>query len=141
MADTPKPGLLQRALRAATSSALASACDVLILLALLRAAHVAAGTAAALGCLAGGLINFTLTRRWVFRPRRSNSRSTAQQLALYGLLVIAGGALLAGAIVHVATVRFAVPVLSAKALAAVLVFCLWNYPVSSMVVFRRKELS
>ena len=139
----PRPSLLVRAARAATSSALASAADVVVLLALVRTAHVKVGLAAALGCLAGGTVNFLITRRWVFRPRTpgpASARRTLQQMALYGLLIVLGGAVLGGAVIHVAVALLAMSMLGAKLLAAALVFICWNYPVSALVVFKKEPL-
>src|SRR5689334_16802749 len=130
-------GTLRRTGRALTSSVVSSGFDLMTLLVLVRISHVKAGLAAAIGCVVGGTINFAISRRWVFRNRGS-AKNTAQQLALYGLLVVMGSALLAGVLVHVATVRFALSVLVAKGLAAVLVFCCWSYPVAARVVFKKE---
>jgi putative flippase GtrA len=139
-AGPAQAGRLLRALRAATSSALASVTDIAVLLILVNTAHLTVGIAAALACLAGGTVNFAVKRRWVFRGAAARGRSAARQLILYGLLVVAGGAFLAGVVVQVAIARFAMPMLAAKALAAVVVFCLWNYPVSAHVVFKKETL-
>lgn len=117
--------------RALVSSAVASAVDVLALAALVTLAHLAAGTAAAVGGVLGGAVNFLVSRRWVFRKRKA---SALRQVALYGVLVVLGGALLGGALVHVST-GLGAPLFLAKAGATALVFTLWTYPVSTHVVF------
>lgn len=128
---------LRKRLRALTASIAATALDVVTLLALVRVAHVTAGLAAAAGCIAGGALNFVLSRRWVFAAR---GRSATRQLAAYGVLVVLGSAVMAGVLVHAGTALLGAPILAAKATAAALVFVTWTYPVSERVVFR-KELA
>jgi putative flippase GtrA len=128
--------LIKRLLKALTSGAAATVIDVLTLAALVRLSHLAAGVAAAIGCLVGGLSNFILARRWVFAARDGNP---ARQLALYGVLIVLGGAVLGGTIVEMG-VGFGASIVAAKVVATVLVFLLWNYPISARLVFR-KELA
>lgn len=132
----PDASSLRKPMRAAFASAAATAVDVATLLLLVRVAHVTAGVAAALGCLAGGAMNFALGRRWVFAARGRVGR----QLALYGVLVVVGGALLAGTLVHLATAELGAPVVAARAGVAAVVFALWTYPVSERVVFRKEPI-
>ena len=127
--------LLKRLLKAVTSGVAASVVDFATLLLLVRLSHLAAGVAAAIGCTVGGVANFVLARRWVFAAR---SGSSARQLALYGVLVVLGGAVLGGTIVELG-VGFGASIVAAKVVATVLVFLLWNYPISSRLVFRRVQ--
>jgi putative flippase GtrA len=99
--------------------------------------QVAVGVAAALGCLAGGVANFLLCRRWLFIGARTRA-AAARQLVLYGLLCVAGSAVLSGAVVQVATVSIGLSLLAAKCAAAVVVFLGWNYPLSSRLVFGKE---
>jgi putative flippase GtrA len=123
-----------RVARSAISGVVASGVDVVTLLALVHVTQMAAGLAAGVGCLAGGVANFALARQWVFGARGN----AARQLVLYGLLVVGGGALASGAVVQVATVTLGLSVLAAKLAAAILVFFGWNYPISSRLVFRKE---
>jgi putative flippase GtrA len=117
------------------SSTAASALDVTVLIALCHLGHLAAGAAAALGALAGGALNFALTRRWVFRG--GGTGRWWRQAAAYGVLVVLCGALLSGLIVQLWMTRLGGPVLLAKLGAAALVLLGWNYPIASRVVFAR----
>jgi putative flippase GtrA len=123
-----------RVARALASSAVASGVDVVTLLALIHVTHVTAGVAAAIGCLAGGIANFALSRAWVFQSKGQAMR----QLVTYGILVVGCGALLSGAVVQLATVALGLSVLAAKCAAAVLVFFGWNYPIAARLVFRKE---
>ena len=76
------------ALSAGASSVLASATDLVVLFALIRIAHFSPGWAAVLGCIAGGVVNFTIKRRYIFASGNAR-RSLAKQVALYSLLVVA----------------------------------------------------
>ena len=126
------PQAMLKRLRAAAVSVLATLLDVTTLLLLVRVAHLTAGVAAAIGCLLGGVVNFALARRWVFAARGG---SPTRQLALYGVLVVAGSAVLCGGLVGFATATLGAPVVVAKGAAAALVFLGWTYPISARVVF------
>jgi putative flippase GtrA len=130
-------GLAERVARLLASSAAATAVDVAVLLVLVGVGRIAPGLAAVLGCLAGGVVGFVLARRFVFEAR---GRDWLRQVAAYGLLVVLGGALIAGLLVHVATAGMGAPVLLAKAIAACLVLAGWNYPLSAYVVFRKESI-
>src|SRR5262245_35219781 len=56
--------------RMAVTSIAATAVDATVLGALARMHGLPAGLAVALGCLAGGVVNFALLRAWVFPGRR-----------------------------------------------------------------------
>ncbi len=128
---------LPRPLRAGIASLLASVVDLATLLLIAQTAHVAAGLAVALGCLAGGAVNFALSRRWVFRTRGAGRR---RQFALYGFVIVGGGAVLAGLLVQLATTTLGAPLLPARCAIAVVLFVCWNYPLSSLVVFAKEPV-
>ena len=124
-----------RLLRMAASSSAASIVDLLTLLSLVKLCQLWPGPAGAIGCLAGGAVNFALNRRWVFCQRDGR---WGRQLLSYVLLVVLGGALGAGALIHLAIALLGLPVLLAKAIAAALVLACWTYPISSRLVFRKE---
>ena len=111
---------------AVKASATASVVDVTTLMALLFLGLCAPGPAAAMGCLAGGVVSFHATRRWAFG---CTAKGTLEEGAAYGALVVGGGALWCGVLVHLAT-GAGWPALGAKAVAAAVVWLAWNLPVS-----------
>lgn len=115
----------------ATSTA-STAVDVVTLLALAGMLAVPAGTAAVLGCLAGGVVSFVLSRHYVFGAAAGCWK---KQLLGYGVLVVLGGALLSGAIVRATVLHLGAPVLLAKGVAATVVMVAWNYPLSARLIF------
>jgi putative flippase GtrA len=126
-----------RGVRIVISSMAASAADFVTLLTLVGLAHLAAGAAAAIGCLVGGGVNFALNRRWVF----SANGSGVGQLNRYFLFVVLGGAVLVGGLVHLAVQRLGAPVLLARVVVSLIVLFGWNYPVSKHLVFREETSS
>ncbi len=127
--------LPRRLARMLTTSTLSTAVDLAVLFVCLGALALRPGPAATIGCLAGGLVSFWLCRRYVFFGARG---SALRQGLAYGTLVVLGGALWSGAIVHLATGHLGAPVLVAKATAALVVMVGWNWPVSAKVVFARR---
>jgi putative flippase GtrA len=119
--------------RAIFASAAATSADLVVLLGL-AAAGVMPGPAAALACLVGGVTGFLLARRWVFR---AGAGSVLRQAFLYGVLNVAGSAVLTGVAVQLAVVTLGAPLVVAKGATAILVFLAWNYPVSATIVFPR----
>ena len=120
-----------RAARVAAASLAASATDLGVL-SFSRRAGAAVWLAALLGCLAGGAANYAALRRKVFANRTAGVASSAVR---YGLLVVLGGALLTSALVSLG-VALGLPFMVARLGVAVVVVALWNYPISSRVVFK-----
>jgi putative flippase GtrA len=73
--------------------------DWLCLVTLTSIAHVEAGAAAVVGYLAGGVVNYVLSRRFVFRSVATGSSQVREGLLF--ALSCGLGALLTGAVVHV----------------------------------------
>jgi putative flippase GtrA len=127
-----RPGSrLPRPLRLLVASGLATAADTAILVALARGAGLRPGLAAAIGCLAGGLVNFVMTRSWVFT---AGDRAWVPQALRYGVIVVGGGAAVSGLAVA-ALCAAGAPLLIAKAIAVVVTMALWTYPLAARVVF------
>jgi putative flippase GtrA len=121
-------------MRVLASSGAATVTDVVMLL-LLTGIRVPVMLATTLGCLAGGVVNFFVSRRYVFRPARAveDRRQAAvvgRQLAFYAVVVVGAGAFFSGLLVDAIHSGTGAPLLGAKALAAVLMLLGWNYPVS-----------
>ncbi len=131
------PGLARlprRVARMLTTSTLSTAVDLAVLFLCVGLLALRPGLATTIGCLAGGLVSFWLCRQYVFGARGNALR----QGVAYGTLVVLGGALWSGAIVHLATGHLGAPVLVAKGTAALVVMIGWNWPVSARVVFARR---
>jgi len=122
--------------RMALCSSAATAVDLATLCGLIKVFGLWPGAAGVLGCLAGGAVNFALNRKWVFP---SSDRRWLGPLLRYGLLVVLGGALVAGGLIQLGIAVLGLPVLLAKGAAAALVLACWNYPVSARLVFARSR--
>ena len=121
-----------RICRAAVSGAIGTSVDVAVLWLASAVLATAAGTAAVLGCFAGGAVNFAITRTWAFE-RRGRSE-WLRDAAFYAIAIVGGCALWSAAIVH-ASVTAGIPILVAKAIAIPIVMLGWTYPVCARVVF------
>jgi putative flippase GtrA len=120
-----------RPLRMICSGGAATTVDTAVLVLLCWGAGLPAGLAAALGCLAGGVTNFAITRRAIFGAR---GRGWLEQAARYALLVVGGGAAVS-AFAVAGLVALGLPLLVAKAGAVVIALGVWTYPMSARVVF------
>jgi putative flippase GtrA len=126
--------MLDRLVRVVIAGGGATAIDTIVLAALYYGVDVAPGSAAVLGCLAGGAVNFVLNRRWVFG---ATDGAWLRQAALYAGIIVGGGAVISGltvAALHVASL----PLLLAKVGAIGIVLVAWTYPMSARVVFRAR---
>jgi putative flippase GtrA len=128
---------LPRPLRLLCASGLATGLDTAILVGLSLGAGLAPGFAAALGCLGGGLVNFVLTRAWVFAAR---DRAWLPQALRYGVVVVGGGAVVSGLAVA-ALCAAGAPLLAAKVGAVIVTMAAWTYPLSARVVFAPTDAS
>ncbi|MEZ4398702.1 MAG: GtrA family protein [Kofleriaceae bacterium] len=122
---------IPRVVRQLAVGGLATVVDTVVLVATLWAWALSPGVAAVLGCLAGGVVNFGVTRAWVFAAA---DRAWVPQAARYAVVVVGGGALVSGAAVA-ALCAAGLPVLAAKAVAVVVTMLAWTYPMSARVVF------
>jgi putative flippase GtrA len=128
------PGFFDAAFgRYAATSALATATDFVLASALHRVG-VAAGVATFFGCVAGGIVAFTLSRGWTFRA--GGARAVPQLLRF--LFVWSTSAFLnsAGVVVLLGhTSSFALAWLTVRAA----VYLGWNYPLARWFVFSREK--
>lgn len=91
------------------------------------------GIATLLSALLGGIVNFTLARRFVFRRAESEVRAPAQGFR-YALVSVAS-ALWNAAGESLLTRAFGVPYVLGRVLVAVVVSLAWNYPLHRYFVF------
>ncbi len=93
------------------------------------------GIATLLSALLGGIVNFTLARRFVFRQGESRVQSPAPAQGFRYALVSVASALWNAAGESLLTRAFGVPYVLARALVAVVVSLGWNYPLHRYFVF------
>lgn len=111
-------------------SVLATGTDWLVMIALVELLRIGPVTATALGATAGGIVGFTLGRRWVFRV----SGSVPHQALRYAAVWAVGTALNAGG-EHVLLALLG-NYLVARFIVAIVVGIGWNYEMGRRFVFR-----
>jgi putative flippase GtrA len=104
--------------------------SVMITLVSLGGALPAVGTA--IGAASGGVANFVLGRRWIFR---ATHHRTAPQAARYAMVSL-GSLLLNTAGVHLLAAGFHVQYVAARVAVSLAVSILWNFPMQRTFVFR-----
>ncbi len=114
------------------AAALATAVDFGLMTALVALAHVPPPAAAFASALAGGVVNFSLSRGWAFRGL--HGRSLRSQALRYVVVCVLGA--LANASLLALVLRVSpLPYLPARALVAVLVSLFYTYPAHVRFVF------
>jgi putative flippase GtrA len=118
-------------LRHQAGSIVATAADYAVMITLVSLAGAAPAVGTAVGAACGGVVNFFLGRRWIFRATEHRSAPQAGRYALvcFGSLLLntAGVQAFAGHVhVHYVAVRVAVSL-------AVSLF--WNFPMQRTFVF------
>lgn len=120
-------------MRVGLSGALATAIDIITLIALVELADVYVTVAAFVAALNGGVTNFLVNKFWAFADF---SRIDVRQVSSYAVVSLVT-ALFVAAAVHLFAVVIGWPYLIAKAMAAVTVFMTWSYPAQAKLVFPR----
>lgn len=122
-------------LRHQAGAVAATVVDYGVMIAMVSAggAPPAAGTAAGATC--GGVTNFVLGRRWVFR---ATHHRTAPQAGRYALVSF-GSLLLNTAGVHVLASWLHLQYVAARVVVSLLVSVLWNFPMQRTFVFKAGE--
>jgi putative flippase GtrA len=123
-------------IRSALSSGVATLSDFALVAFLFEVAGAPAPVATFVGCLAGGLINFTISRVWAFHSSVPRGRS----LLRYGG-VTAGSAFLNAGLVAVLLLLPRMPYQLAWLAARLLVFVGWNYPLHRGYVFASRKVT
>jgi phosphatidylglycerophosphate synthase/putative flippase GtrA len=131
----PRPSL-GRPLKSALSNGLATAVDGAVASALYYWSSKHPGVATALGCAAGALVSFTLSRVWAFEVKGG---PVLAQIARYAFGSVSTLALNAGGVVLMT--ELGVPFLPAWAITRVVVFATWSYPVQRDFVFAEAWLA
>lgn len=107
--------------------------DFAAMIALVELGRLAPPVATVLSAIAGGVVNFALSRAWTFRARHRGT--IAGQAARYAAVSL-GGALLNGLVLAAVLAVASVPYVLARGAVAVLVSVLYTFPLHARVVFR-----
>jgi putative flippase GtrA len=111
---------------------LATALDFLVMIAAVEGLHAAPALAAAAGAAAGAVANFALGRRWVFRATSADVLPQAGRYAAVSAASAGWNALGEYALNGAGHVEYVV----ARAMVALAVGLLWNFPLQRRFVFR-----
>jgi len=118
-------------LKANTASFIASLCDYIVAVILKECFFVQAFSSSVLGTVAGGIINFSICRHWVFKVNKTAIilQSKRYLLTWTGNLVLnaLGVYLLLAAGLHY---------IIAKLITSLIVVIVYNYPIQKKYVFR-----
>ena len=130
--------LLRHALlRHQVGSLAATAVDFLVMIACVSAFGLAPGAGTAVGAASGGVTNFILGRRWIFRALEGRASSQALRYAL----VSAASLLLNAVGEHVLVTTTHLQFVVARVIVSLLVSVLWNFPMQRSFVFRTSALA
>jgi putative flippase GtrA len=110
----------------------ATGVDFGVMVALVEGFEVSPVAATAVGASAGALTNFTLGRTWIFGSRSGSVPGQAMRYALVSAASAAWNALGEHIVHDIAHVRYVL----ARALVALAVGLLWNFPMHRHFVFR-----
>ena len=116
-------------LRSAASGVAGTVVDFTAMACFVEIMRLGYGIAAASASLVGAVLCFALNRYWAFGDV---SPLRADQLARFALIVL-GTMLMVATTVHVLAGTLHVAYLAAKAIAAVVVFAIWTYPMQARV--------
>ena len=130
-APTSREGTGATLARHQLGALVATVTDFAVMTAAVELARWSPAAATALGASAGALTNFTLSRRWVFSARGASVASQAARYAVVSAASLGLNTLGEYALAQ----RLGVPYLAARALVAVAVSLLWNFPMHRRFVF------
>lgn len=118
-------------LRHQANSTVATAVDFSTMITLVSMAGAPPAVGTAVGAATGGVVNFLLGRRWVFR---AGGRTATPQAARYALVSL-GSLLLNTAGVHALAGLQHFQYVAARVVVALMVSILWNFPMQRSFVF------
>lgn len=107
--------------------------DFMAMIALVELGGLAPPGATVLSAIAGGIVNFIVSRSWAFR--RKHRGTVVSQAARYAMVSL-GGALLNGLFLAAVLAAANMPYVFARVGVAVAVSVLYTYPLHTRVVFR-----
>jgi putative flippase GtrA len=118
-------------LRHQMGAAAATAVDYSVMIALVSGLSAPPALGTAVGAATGGVLNFVLGRRWIFRSTHSQAAPQAQRYAMVSF----GGLVLNTCGVHVLAGVLHYPYVAARVAVSIAVSLLWNFPMQRGFVF------
>jgi putative flippase GtrA len=118
-------------LRHQAGSFAATVVDFSVMIALVSLAGAAPAVGTAIGATTGGIVNFLLGRRWIFRATQYHPAPQAGRYAMVSL----GGLVLNTCGVHVLAGVMQYPYVAARLAVSFAVSVLWNFPLQRSFVF------
>ena len=109
----------------------ATAVDYTVMIALVSGLGAAEALDTAIGAASGGVVNFTLGRRWIFRRSEASAAPQARRYAMVSL----GSLLLNTCGAHVLSGVLHYPYVAARLAVSFAVSLLWNFPMQRSFVF------
>jgi putative flippase GtrA len=109
----------------------ATAVDYTVMIAFVSGLGAAAALGTAVGAASGGVVNFTLGRRWIFRRADADAGPQARRYAMVSL----GSLLLNTFGVHALSGVLQYPYVAARLAVSFAVSLLWNFPMQRRFVF------
>jgi putative flippase GtrA len=118
-------------LRHQAGSVVATIVDYSLMITVVSLLGAAPELGTAVGAACGGVVNFILGRRWIFRATEGRSASQAGRYALVSF----GSLLLNTAGVHVLASRLQVGYVAVRVVVSLTVSLFWNFPMQRTFVF------
>ncbi len=116
---------------------IATGIDFLTMIFLVQILHFSPEWATAFGAFAGGVSNFALGRRWIFKPEGGHQTHAGVQAIRYAL--VSGGSLVLNATgMHLLATIAGIQYVLARVIVSVLVSVAWNFPMQRGFVFGAK---
>ncbi|MDB5213387.1 MAG: CDP-diacylglycerol--glycerol-3-phosphate 3-phosphatidyltransferase [Myxococcaceae bacterium] len=112
-------------------SVAATAVDYSVMIAVVSGLGAPPAVGTAVGAATGGVFNFFLGRRWIFRSTRAEAAHQARRYALVSL----GGLVLNTCGVHVLAGILHYPYVAARVVVSIVVSLVWNFPMQRSFVF------
>jgi putative flippase GtrA len=136
MPDAQSPSTAVRLLRHQASSAITTAVDFGVMIACKELLGVSPAVATVFGASSGAVTNFSLGRFWTFEATHSHPRGQAVRYALVSAASLAWNAFGEWLFTDKLGLQYVV----ARAIVAIAVSLLWNYPLQRFFVFSEPRL-
>ncbi len=123
--------MMRALIRHQVGAVAATAVDYSVMIALVSGLGAPPALGTAVGAATGGVLNFVLGRRWIFRSTRSEAAPQARRYAMVSF----GGLVLNTCGVHALAGVLHYPYVAARLAVSIAVSLLWNFPLQRSFVF------